>query len=97
MLDKILKAFRYYILREPTVLQFGENDFRVCKYSLLGYTSNLNNPVLCESQVNKFWHVTSLVRKYAIFESYVEALDALLCYNESQCKKSTYPKKGKFV
>ena len=39
MLDKILKAFRYYVLREPMVLQFGENDFRVCKFGVIGISA----------------------------------------------------------
>lgn len=39
MLDKILKAFRYYILHEPMVLQFGENDFRVCKFGFFGVSA----------------------------------------------------------
>lgn len=39
MLDKILKAFRYYVLCEPMVKQFGDNDFRVCKFSVFGVSA----------------------------------------------------------
>lgn len=97
MFDKILKAFRYYVLRELMVLQFGENDFRVCRYSSLGYVACLHNPVCNELLVNTFWHIPSLVKDYATFESASEAQQALVCYNQSQRKKPTYPKKGKFV
>lgn len=96
MLGKILKAFRYYVLREPMVMQFGENDFRVCKHSWWKATACLNNPTLNTLHVNSFWYVPRCIEMYAIFDSYVEALDALLIYNERQIKP-TYPKKGKFV
>lgn len=69
MLDKILKAFRYYVVREPTVLQFGENDFRVCKFGFFGVSA-------LDTTTYKWWNSPGGQHRWCVFTAAHWAIQA---------------------